>query len=599
MKRLFSYRAGNILPVLTGLILVFSCRFSFSQQVIVVSDHTARAQIILPSPAPKSVVNAAKIMQFCILQRTGAVLPITGKPNGELTAIHIGKTGYVVHQSIDISKLDEDGFILAGADSKNYIILGGSDWGTQYGVYFFLEKYLGVVAAFPTDAGMIIPQQADLTIPTTKITENPVFRSRQFSPGNTARANQLGAWETFNRLRGRINFHHNLLRLFDPKEYYASHPGFYADYVKEMPDGVRWQPNFSAPGIADSASRKIIRFFESNPGATSYSLGVNDVRKYDQSPASLKRRNGKTNFLGIEDVSDDYYLWVNDVVKKVRSVFPEKLFGLLAYNNVVTPPSAKIPIDANVVPFLTYERLRWADSVQRSQGHILTQQWADRCADIGWYDYAYGLNYLLPRVWFHEMQEYLQWGSQHHVKYYYAELYPNWGEGPKPWIQAKLLWNPYYNVDSLLNVWYLNVAGKQAAPHLKAFYSIWETFWTKDILETTWKDDTTKVYLSKDDYTYLDAVPKDYIQKSDVFLNAAFQAAVTEQQKQRIQKLIAMWQIYKTAVQVWQQSSAIPYKQRVQKLKTDPAFLSLLNNLQADSLHSESIRIIKTKLKIN
>jgi len=128
---------------------------------------------------------------------------------------------------------------------------------------------------------------------------------------------------------------------------------------------------------------------------------------------------------------------------------------------------------------------------------------------------------LVPRVWCHRMHDYLKWGSEHKVKYYYAELYPNWGEGPKPWIMGKLLWNPSYDVDSLLNVWYISFAGKNAAPKLKSFYQIWEQFWSKDIFKSSWNYDTHQ-YLNFTVLSYLSAVPKEYVANCDKLMNDAF-----------------------------------------------------------------------------
>ncbi len=595
---IFAFRAKLSVTTIYCLILGLFSQNSFSQPITIVKKNLPLASIIIPEKASGQIRNSAKTLQAIIFQSTRARLPIKTLNNTGSTAIHIGNTNYVKKLNIDLSAVDDDGFVLWGVYPFNLVILGGSDWGTEFGVNYFLENYLGVVSLFPTDAGMNIPQISDIEVQIDKQIENPVYLSRQFAPGTTSNKNELGKWERFNRLRGRIKFHHNLTKLFDPEEYYQSNPEFYADYVTQKPEGVRWQPNFSAPGIVDSASSKIIRFFENNPKANSYSLGVNDVKKYDESPSSLKRRNGKKNYLGLEDISDDYYLWANSVVKKVKIVFPNKQFGLLASNNVATPPSENIEMDSSIVPFLTYERLRWSDTIQEKQGQSLTIQWAKRSPQLGWYDYAYGLNYLVPRVWFHEMKDYLQWGTQHQVLYYFSEVYPNWGEGPKSWVHTKLLWNPFYDVDSLLNIWYVSAVGDQAAPKLKAFYTIWEQFWTKDILQTKWKE-TSRQYLPKDDLTYLDAVPKEYIQQSDYLLDQAFLLAETVPQKLRIQKILEMWQIYKTAVQIWQQSLGASDKERVRMLKADSSFLALLENLQNDSLHSESIRIIKSTLLIN
>lgn len=569
----------------------------FSQQITIVENNSPGASIIISPKASKQVRASAKTLQDFVFNSTKALLPISSQTKNGQNNIHIGNTALVASRLIQLKDLDEDGFILRTLDKNNFLIAGGSDWGTEFGVLFFLEQYMGILSLFPSELGMSIPGKSSLIIPYTNRTENPGYLSRQFAPGTTTQENQIGKWERFNRLRGRLQFGHNLWKLFDPREYYQSHPDFYADYVTSMPTDVRWQPNFSAPGIADSAGNKIIRFFDENPKSGSYSLGVNDITRYDQSPASLKRRSGKTNYLGLEDVTNDYFLWATAVVNKVKEKYPDKLFGFLASNNIGSPPSDAITTDQNMVPFLVYERLRWADPDQKEQGHQLTRSWSKRFSRIGWYDYAYGLNYLVPRVWFHEMQDYLKWGKSNNVSYYYAELYPNWGEGPKAWILSKLLWNPDYNVDSLLNVWYVNAVGQKAAPMLKDYYRIWESFWTKDIPVSQWFQ-TKKQYLPKRNLSYLDLVSSADIQKSDQLLESAFNLAETEIQKQRIQKITDMWRVYKAAILTWQAEASPDDKKKVQKLSTNKTFISLLNNLQSDSIHSGSIRIIKSSLNI-
>jgi len=534
---------------ITRIKVLFVCLFSFilfvfsfsdvsASPIVIVKDHQPIATIVIPASASQQLKNAAKVLQNYIKQSTGAVLPISTDIQNNNVSIHIGLTPFVKKQNIKLYNLDEDGFILQGINAHNFIILGGSDWGTEFGIYDFLERYIGVLWLVPTELGVDIPKHASLILPDVKVINSPVYLSRQVSPINIDGNEGLGVWGRFNRLRGRIYFHHNLVNLFDPKEFAVTNPEFYSFSKKKgkIPLDEQWQPNFSALGIVDTASSKIIRYFNKNPKVTSYSLGINDYTIFDQTPQSLARRNGKKNYLGLEDVSDDYFKWANAVVKKVTLKFPDKKFGLLAYSNVATPPSKNIGINPSIVPFLTYERMRWADSSLKEKGHQLTLDWIKLCPTIGWYDYVYGLNYLIPRVYFHEMQDYLIWGSKHQVKYYYAELYPNWGEGPKPWILSKLLWNPNQNVDSLLNIWYDRFAGRKAAPKLKEFYALWEIFWTKDIYSSKWNTNEGQ-YLPFSNISYLNAVHNSIIYRSDSLMEYAYKLADTEIQKKRVLKL--------------------------------------------------------------
>src|SRR5690606_21887367 len=117
-----------------------------------------------------------------------------------------------------------------------------------------------------------------------------------------------------------------------------------------------------------------------------------------------------------------------------------------------TPPK-NVKYNTHAVPYITYELSRWSDPEAREFAQDLAHQWQTSAAQIGWYDYFYGSFYMLPRSFEHAEADALRWLSQNGVKNYYAEDNPNFGEGPKDWVQTKLLWNPHQNVDALINDW--------------------------------------------------------------------------------------------------------------------------------------------------
>src|SRR5690606_2690978 len=97
--------------------------------VVVVQNGQARASIVVPQNATPQIQQAAQTLQKYLEQSSGAKLPIsTTAANGN--AIHIGQTDAAKKAKIEFAQLDEDGFILQGTDDKNYVIVGGSDWGT-------------------------------------------------------------------------------------------------------------------------------------------------------------------------------------------------------------------------------------------------------------------------------------------------------------------------------------------------------------------------------------------------------------------------------------------------------------------------------------
>lgn len=562
MKKIKHSGAYLLLALMVGFICMNSIpgRAQGSPQKMVpgsmdvVSGGQAKATIVVADNASEQLKLAAQTFQQYIYKSTGATLPIADSASG--AAIHIGHTPYVVRQQLNLKSLDAEGYLIQSVDKNNLVIVGGSDWGTEFGVYSFLERFLGIRWLFPTELGESVPKHAEVSIPQIQLRQNPSYLSRYMSPLNAQAENPEGIWARRNRTKWRINFHHNLFRLFPPSKYAQTNPEFYSliDGKRQIPakdSDYKWQPNFSAPGLVDAAVKEIDAYFIANPDATSYSLGINDVIEFDQSPASKARRSGKKNYLGMEDVSDDYFLWANAVVEKVLEKHPDKVFGTLAYNNIAEPPT-KVKVHPAIIPFITYERMRWEDPELRQFGEELTKKWAKASTTVAWYDYAYGISYLLPRVWFHRMQNYLAWGNKNNVKYHYAEVYPNFGTGPVTWIMAKLLWNPHQDVDKLLDDWYLHAAGKNAAPKLKQYFALWEKFWTQDIQRSKWNTKENQYLTFNADPAYLKDVPRGYVEQSDRFLAEALMLADTPEQKARVAKIVEMWKFYRASILVYQ-----------------------------------------------
>lgn len=439
----------------------------------------------------------------------------------------------------------------------------------------FLERYLDVRWLMPTDLGTDVPKHQTIEIPDTKIMEQPVFLARGLSPGKGT--NPLSTWEHFNRSRlDRISFSHNLLKLFPVSKYGKTHPEFYPiingkRYIPSSDSDHRWQPNFSAPGLVDAAVQEIDAYFQKYPERMTYSLGINDSDNWDETGAY---NNGDGT-----NKADVYFAWANAVVEKVLLKHPDKWFGTLGYWGMYQPPT-KVKVHPRIIPFLTADRLRWNDVELRAAGEEHTQKWADASQVLGWYDYIYGRSYLLPRVYSHSAQQYLSWGVAHNVKFSYAELYPNWGEGPKPWIYTRLLWNPNQDVDALMDDWCRHFAGDAAAPQLKQYFAIWEKFWTKDILKTEWTRNANiyhKGYLPFDkDPTYLLDVPQAYITQSDATMQAALRLADSPQRKARVAKLKEMWDFYKASIITYQGEHLSHHTE----IKTEQQALDLLNKAE-------------------
>ncbi len=518
-----------------------------------VDNGKLQAAVIVPEAADTQTMAAAELLVEYIERASGAKLPI--QLEGKLEdkgavhqpVVYVGSGHLVQSLNLGIDKLDADGFVIHADPNGQIVIAGATPWGTEFGVCEFLERYVGVRWLMPGPNGDDVPERKTIDIPVGEVREQPAFFSRQMSG---FRGGDQATWTRRMRMHGRVQFHHNLQQLFAPETYTKTHPHFFPlrngeRYLPPDNNTHGWQPCFAAEGLEDEAVKNIIQYFDENPGATSYSLGVVDSSGHCQCEACQALDTGELNFLGRRDVSDRYYGWCNRVVERVLEKHPGKTFGCLAYSEVAQPPS-KVKVHGSIVPYMTYDRMKWIAPSLRAEGEQMTRDWHATSPVLGWYDYIYGVAYCVPRVWFHHMGEYYRFGHTNGVRAMYAEAYPNFGEGPKLYVALKLMWNPEQDVEALLRDWYVRAVGPDAADDLAAYYAHWEDFWTRRILDSKWFSERGQ-YLAFYSAGYLADVTDEDVAKSRQWMENVVAKARTDRQRARAELLMLAWKYYEAS----------------------------------------------------
>ncbi|HJN19175.1 MAG TPA: DUF4838 domain-containing protein [Armatimonadota bacterium] len=543
---------GLVVWVLVGMVGQLSAA---AEGLTIVENGQAKAVVVVPADCEPTLQDAASRLVECVATSSGAKLPVVADdvwdvnkyPSGTVS-IHVGPTSYSRPLIGDVGELDADGFLIRTLQKTHILVAGPTDTGTAFGVGDFLERYVGVRWLLPGEEGTHIPSRRTIEVPEVDVRDEPAFFSRSFSGFNFGDSADL-AWLHAARMHPRIGFHHHLLRLFPAETYATSHPEFFPwiDGERRLPKPNRsWQPCFTASGIVEEAVRNIGQYFEQNPAATSYSLGINDTGTdgWCQCEECSAQHSGKVNSLGVADYSDVYYAWCNRVIEGVLTTYPDKWFGCLAYNNVFAPPS-QVAIHPRLIPYVTLDRMQWADSRLRKEGQRLHRRWQRACPSLGWYDYLYGRFYSLPRVYPHRMAENLRYAHRHGVQAFYAEAYPNWGEGPKLYVMARLLWNPDADVDGLLRDWYVRSAGENAAADLARYYEHWEDFWTRRVLDSPWFG--RGEILNFRTQGYLGSVTLREMAQCREWLESALAKTETAPQRARVGRLLTAFEGYEDA----------------------------------------------------
>jgi hypothetical protein len=303
------------------------------------------------------------------------------------------------------------------------------------------------------------------------------YLTRSIGTGGTAEGRE---WERRNGLGARLQFSHNLSRVF-PRALFDEHPEFFP-----MIEGRRWRPpekgpatwnpDLGEPAVVEHAAKVASEFFAANPDAVSFALGTNDGMRFGDSPATARWTVPPRFFRDRPDYSDLVFQFMNAVAERTAAEWPDKYLGALAYYWSEQTPS--FPVHPKVLPFLTADRAQGYDRTFRREEDALQKRWAAAGPErLGIYDYLYGYGFLVPRIHTALLARHLREARRAGFTDYYAEAYPHWGlDGPQPWLVARLLEDPEQDHRRLLREYYRRYFRAAAGP-MRRFFELCEERW--------------------------------------------------------------------------------------------------------------------------
>ena len=498
----------------------------------IVESGAPRATLApIAADAPPEVQRATAEFQRVLKKMTGASLPVAESASG--TRIHIGRDVFVERADLKLDALDEDGFVIQTVGNRDLVLAGRNPHGTEFAVYRFLQKHAGVRWYFPTELGEVVPQRASFGVGRLAGREEPSFKSRQWS---SAAPFDKGEWERHNLCRPRYSFHHNLLHIFVPSKLYDQHPEWFPvikgkRFRPPSDDSHSWQPCLANPEAARFAADAARKYFDANPSASSFSLGMNDTaaagfcecaacRALDPTdPAQQKTPRGMPNY------SNRFYTFMNRVAEELAKTHPDKFIGCLAYH--VTEPPPTFAVNPRVIPYLTAGRANWTDPAIRAGDQKLIRGWCAKVPVVGIYDYYYGAGFVSPRIFTGLTAESLKFAHRVGVRGFYAEIYSTWSlDGPKAWVASQLLWNVNQNVRAFVDDFCRGLFGKAAAP-MRDYFRFLEQRWMHR------PSGSTVMWAGFFDAKQLDLWPADACARARALLTKAEQAAVNEDETVR------------------------------------------------------------------
>jgi hypothetical protein len=439
--------------------------------------------IVLAAEASPSEHRAAHELQRFLEEISGARLPIAtdAQPHqGNLILLGDSAALRRLNPSIPYAQLGPEGFVLQ-TTGPHFIIAGGRQRGTMYGVYTFLDK-LGC-RWFTTEVSRI-PKQPTIHFPALKETHRPAFEYRE--PFFTE------AWDKDWAARNRTNgdhsqldastggklqyypFVHSFYELLPPETYFKDHPEYFS-LIDGKRRTERGQLCLTNAAVLKIAIAKVETWIKEHPEATIFSVSQNDWEGWcecDQCRRVEAEEGGQH--------SGPLLRFVNAVANEIGQRHPGKLIDTLAYWYTENPPLYVRPapnVRIRLCPIGTCVAHSFAQCPRSQYFYRNLQSWSKITNQL--YIWHYNTNfshYLMPFPDFDELAADIPLYKQHGVVGLF--LQGAYGKGVagenselRAYVLARQLWDPSTNVNQTVDEFLQGVYGPAAKP-LRAYFDL-------------------------------------------------------------------------------------------------------------------------------
>ena len=374
-------------------------------------------------------------------------------------------------------KLIDESYFYKNCGS-NIILIGGEERGTMYSVFSFLENEFGV--RWYTPNVTFIPKRDEYIFCYLKFTDSPAIRVRNdfyyeaFEPIWAAHNKINGAMGTREQIGGVEGYWsvHTFYRFMPPAEYFTEHPEYYS-----LIDGQRIYENaqlcLTNPNVLKIITEKLKEVMRTEPGNLIYSVSQNDWRnpcQCENCQAIVKKEGSESGAV----------VWfVNQVADNIKSEFPNKYVGTLAYQYTRKPPKNIKPRENVVIRLCSIECCFAHDfkSCPENQEFLSDLEgWSAIAPHLYIWDYVVNFShYILPYPNFNVLQSNIKTfqennsiGIMEQAAYQsrggeFAEL--------RAYLISKLLWNSNADVEDVINDFMYGYYGK-SGQYVKEYFNL-------------------------------------------------------------------------------------------------------------------------------
>ncbi len=461
-------------------------------KILTICGLSLESYEIYLSETQETVLYASSELTRYVYKAWGVILTTTNKRGGRQIVLGVDP------------KKPHDGFSIE-CSGGSLFITGGSGRGVLYGVYEFLERFVGwrffagEMCLKGTETGRYIAPVEKLLEPVLceipegySFSDAPVLHFRDMF-GHAAVSEDWCAknringdiWRLKNmteRLGGAESFAlsggHSFNELMPEEKYYAEHPEYYA-----LVDGKRKAGNMSqlcltATGLAEEVAKNVLEILREHPTAKWVSVSQNDNDNFCSCEACVKaeREMGRGNLL---------FSFINKVAAIVYKERPDVKIHTYAYESTIQ--DCTIPLRQNIL--LQYCLRPCRAHALNDPDCAINRKIAARLKNLGKnggelfvYDYRSGeMQTFMPVPDLNLMRGNMRFLADCGVRGIYAETDIFCANTPcteelRAYVTAKLMWNPYMSeekferhVTEFLQGYYGDGYG-----HIRNYLELWE-----------------------------------------------------------------------------------------------------------------------------
>jgi hypothetical protein len=426
--------------------------------ITLAKDGSSDYVIIYGKNANFAETTAATELSDYLYKISGARIDVfTDERSPEAKEIVVGKTNRESAYTIDRGDLGDDGFAIKVADEK-LVIAGGEKRGTLYGVYTFLEDYLGCrwyskdFELVPTINKITVKLSVDETQKPAftfrdsywDCTHDPVYRAKVKLNGIFVNnpIKPMGPYIDVLECAG-----YSFEGIISGANYFADHPEyFFVDSTGQRNPGQLCLTN---PEVIEILKNYICSSVANLPEKDIFTLFTNDSADYCLCDACRAVNSAEGTSAGT------LIRAVNEIAREIYAIRPEVSFRTLIGEGSLTPP-AITKLEKNVAVQLCSIGCNMAKPYTEGSPTFcqFVKNWAALGCEFSVWDYNINYtNFSAPYPNISYIDDNIRFMAENNVKGYFmlGSAYGPSGEFGelRAYIVSKMLWNPNCDIEAI------------------------------------------------------------------------------------------------------------------------------------------------------